>query len=209
VAKKRNSAKKPADTQKQAEKRARREERRAAEAKAKQTATRNRRVKAALATVIGVAVVGALGFVVFRKVVPPELPGVAKPASEGRPHLESGQTIAYATATPTSGSHSPGSARCGIYNQQLPLEAAVHALEHGTVVIWYQPELSDDVAPALREIVNRHDDHVILSPNGQLTDPIVVTAWNRLKAYQDVDPEIEDFITTYRLRAPEDVACDY
>lgn len=47
---------------------------------------------------------------------------------------------------------------------------------------------------SLREIVSRFDNGVILSPNPQLRQPIVATAWNRLKAYKSVDPEIEDFI---------------
>ena len=85
--------------------------------------------------------------------------------------------------------------------------SAVHALEHGSVVIWYQPDL-DDVGE-LRIIVNRFDDRVILSPNGQLDQPIVASAWNRLKAYQTIDPEIEDFIETYRGRGPENVRCPY
>ena len=76
-------------------------------------------------------------------------------------------------------------------------------------MIWYQPGLTGDEVSGLREIVNRFDDRVILSPNGQLTQPIVATAWNRLKAYKSVDPEIEDFIKTYRNRGPESVRCPY
>ena len=209
MAKKRRPAKKPVDEQKQAEKRARREERKVAEAKAKQRAARRRRLKFALAALVGVVVVAAIGFVIFRELVPQELPGVTKTANEGRSHVPSGQSVAYATPTPTSGTHSSSSARCGIFNQQVPPELAVHALEHGTVVVWYQPGLTEDVAPGLREIVDRFNDRVILSPNAQLTQPIVATAWNRLKAYDSVEPEIEDFIKTYRARGPERVRCSY
>ena len=209
MGKKRPPTKKSVDQQKQAEKRARREERKAAEAQAKQSDARRRRLKTALAALVGVVVVGAIGIAIFSRLVPVELPGVTKPANDGRTHLASGQTVTYATPTPTSGDHSPGSARCGIFTQQVPLESAVHALEHGTVVIWHQPELTEDVDSSLREIVSRFDDRVILSPNAQLTQPIVATAWNRLKAYESVDPEIEDFIETYRARGPESVPCPY
>ncbi len=157
----------------------------------------------------GVVLVGAAGFVIFQKAVPPELPGVAQPTNDGRTHLAAGQAAVYASATPTSGSHSPNSARCGVLDTQVPAEFAVHSLEHGTVVIWYRPDLDGDTISGLREIVNRFDDRVILSPNAQLDEPIVATAWNRLKAYDSVDPEIADFIETYRNRGPESLRCAY
>jgi len=209
VAKKRRPAKKPVDAQKQAEKRARREERKRAEAKAKQREAQRRRLRTALAAVVGVAVVAAIGFAIFPRLVPPELEGVSQPTDDGRAHVAAGQAASYATPTPTSGSHSPSSAPCGIFNQPVPLEFAVHSLEHGSVVIWYQPGLAEDRVSSLSEIVDRFDDRVTLSPNVELTDPIVATAWNRLKAYESVDPEIEDFIDTYRARGPESVRCPY
>ena len=57
--------------------------------------------------------------------------------------------------------------------------------------------------------MNRFDDRVILSPNDALTDPVVATAWLRLKAYDGADPELEEFISTYRERGPESVPCRY
>lgn len=209
MAKKRRTAKKPVDERKQAEKRARREARKVAEANAMQRAARKRRLRTALAVGLGLVVVGAVGVLLFPRLVPPELPGVIKPSNEGRSHAASGQTVAYATAAPTSGPHNPGAPRCGIYSQQLPPDLAVHALEHGTVVIWYQPGLADDDVARLRETVGRFDEGVILSPNGQLDQPIVATAWNRLKGYNGPDAEIEEFITTYRSRGPERVRCPF
>jgi hypothetical protein len=61
----------------------------------------------------------------------------------------------------------------------------------------------------LSDIVNRFDDRVILSPNAQLTEPVVATAWLRLKAYDDADREIGEFIETYRNRGPENVPCAF
>ena len=197
------------DAVKQAEKRARREERKIAEAAAKRAANRRRRFKQGLGAVVGVALVVAAGFVVFQRVMPPELPGVEKVANSGRSHLSTGQAASYATATPTSGSHNPSSARCGIFGQEVPAEFAVHSLEHGTVVIWYQQEVPDETIAGLRDIVNRYDDRVILSPNSRLDVPVAATAWNRLKAYDGADPEIAAFIETYRNRGPESLTCAY
>jgi hypothetical protein len=58
-------------------------------------------------------------------------------------------------------------------------------------------------------VVNRFDDGVILSPSAELTQPVVATGWNRLKAYDGADPELDQFIETYRNRGPESFRCAY
>ncbi len=209
LAKSKQPAKKPTNAQKQADKSARRDQRKLAEAKAKQLAVRKRKLRTGLIVLIGVVVIGTAGFLIADKATASELPGVIKGSNEGREHVANGTSVRYTTATPTSGTHSEGSPRCGILNQQLPTELAVHALEHGTVVIWYRPDLADDVVSGLRDIVNRFDNRVILSPNDQMVDPVVATAWLRLKAYGGADAELNEFITTYRERGPESVACSY
>ncbi len=90
----------------------------------------------------------------------------------------------------------------------MPTELAVHGLEHGVVVLWYSEE-NDQIAADLRQIVGNFNDHVILSPNSGLDRPVVATAWNRLKSYDGADPEIEEFIETYRNRGPERGSCPY
>jgi hypothetical protein len=209
LAKKKQQAKKPIDEQKQAEKRTRREERKVAEAKAKKLAQRKKRIRTATMVGIAVLVVGVAGFFIADKATAEELPGVSMEFNEGRGHVDSGTAVHYPTATPTSGTHAEGSPRCGILDQQIPNEFAVHSLEHGAVVIWYQPTLDDATVSELRDIVNRFDHHVILSPNAEMSDPVVATAWLRLKAYDGADPEIEEFISVYRERGPERVPCNY
>jgi cell division septal protein FtsQ len=209
LAKKRQAASKPVDKTKQAEKKARREDRKTAEARTKQIANRKRRTRVGLSVLAAVAVVGAIGFVIVDKATLDELPGVSKQVYEGRDHVASGQAVAYASATPTSGTHAASSPRCGIYSQQMPAEFAVHSLEHGAVVIWYQPSLDTEEISGLEAVVNRFDDRVILSPNAELTQPVVATGWNRLKAYNSADPELEQFIATYRNRGPESFSCAY
>ncbi len=131
VAKKRQRSKKPADEVKQAEKRARRDERKAAEAKAKQQAARRRQIKTALMVVAGIAAVAVVGVLLYPRPVPQELPGVIAPRNEGRNHVSTGESVDYATATPTSGPHSAGAPRCGVLGQQLPPELAVHPSSTG------------------------------------------------------------------------------
>jgi len=154
---------------------------------------------------IGIVVVGGLGFVLFNELRPgPELAGVERPSSQGRGHID-GAT--YATPTPTSGAHSSGSPRCGVVPTPLDPSLAVHALEHGVVVLWYDTTRTD-LGAELAALANTWDSHVIVSPSSVLNDPIVATAWNRIKAYPDFDAEIDEFIDTYRERGPERVPCE-
>jgi hypothetical protein len=197
------------DAQKRADKRARRDERKAAEAKARQSADRKRKLRTGIGILVGVGLVLVVGFFIVRKAIPQELAGVEAQPNLGRTHLLNSEQVNYPTATPTSGTHSASSARCGIFNEEIPLEFAVHSLEHGTVVIWYRADLDAEEVSRLAGIVNQFDDRVIMSPNARLTDPVVATAWTRLKAYDGADPEIAEFIQTYRERGPENFACAY
>lgn len=209
MSKKKASQKKPVDKQKQAEKRARREQRKLVDAEAKRVAMRKKRIRKGAWILAGVSILGVIGFLIFDKANLDELPGVSKEAYDGRTHVTQGNAVFYQTATPTSGTHSASSPRCGILGQEIPPEFAVHALEHGAVVIWYQPSLAAEELSALSAIVRGFDDRVILSPNALLTDPVVATSWTRLKVYAGADAELEQFIETYRGRGPENFACAY
>lgn len=134
----------------------------------------------------------------------PELAGVMTPRNRGGGHVAS---ATYDSPTPASGAHDARAPSCGTYSEPLEPALAVHALEHGSVILWYdaaQPELVDELATMTEE----WDSHVIISANADLDTPIVAAAWNRLKSYRAGDPEINDFVRTYRRRGPESVACD-
>lgn len=57
----------------------------------------------------------------------------------GRNHVAEGTTIQYAECPPTSGLHYGNPARHGYYapNQNLPVGAWIHSLEHGMIVVLY------------------------------------------------------------------------
>jgi len=166
---------------------------------------RNSRVWNLALGATAVLLIGGVGYLIWDEVRPgPELIGVERPNNDGRGH-RSGAT--YVSATPTSGAHSSRAPACGVYQTSVEPSLAVHALEHGVVVIWYdpaRPELGGDLAV----IANEWDSHVIVSPRAGLDSAIVATAWNRLKSYDTADPEIDEFIDTYRRRGPENVPCN-
>ena len=201
-----SSSKKPlnaADQVKAEEKRARRMARQLEELKSKQQARRKRRVRNLGYGMLGTLAVSGLLFVVVTPDA--ELAGVERPRNEGRNHVAA---ASYATETPTSGEHSASSVGCGVYSQTLPLDAAVHSMEHGAVIVWYMPDLADTERQSLEEMVNRWDSHVIVSPNPGLTDPVVATAWNRLMRFENVGDDLAQFIDIYRERGPEKIRCD-
>ncbi len=149
----------------------------------------------------GVVAVGLTLFFLFRP--GPEVAGVERPPNDGRTHV-TGAT--FADAAPTSGPHAAGAPACGVYPSPLEPELAVHALEHGVVVLWYQadqPTLSADLVSA----TSQWDSHVIISPSATIASPIVATSWNRRMSFDTAGAGVEEFVDTYRERGPERVSC--
>lgn len=170
--------------------------------RAKARRARMRRIRNVTLTVVAVLAVGAGLFLGFRP--DPELAGVERPASEGGGHVVK---ASYDSAVPTSGPHDARAPVCGVYRGGLEPELAVHALEHGAVVLWYdsgRPQLAEDLSAATSEF----ESHVIIAANDALDVPIVATAWNRRSSYEPTNPEITEFVRTYRERGPERLACD-
>lgn len=161
-----------------------------------------RRIRSGLIGVLAtVAVVLGLWWA-FRP--PPELEGVERPPNLGRGHVSN---ATYSDEAPTSGAHSSRSPVCGTYPSPLSLDLAVHALEHGTVVLWYRADRLD-LGADLVSATSAWDSHVIISPSASLDSPIVATAWNRRKVFDQAGEDLTDFVDTYRRRGPESLPCE-
>jgi len=105
--------------------------------------------------------------------------------------------ISYPQVPPVGGPHNPVWLNCGIYDQPVPNENAVHSLEHGAVWITYQPNLSAADVAQLRSLVRGHA-YVILSPYPGLPARVVASAWGaQLRATSADDPRLTQFIKTY------------
>lgn len=134
----------------------------------------------------------------------PELVGVERPQNDGRGHVAN---ASFGDSTPTSGAHSASAPACGTYPSPLSLDLAVHALEHGTVVLWFD-QASPNLASELEDVMAEWDSHVIVSPSADLEAPVVATAWNRRLEFSEAGQGVADFVDTYRKRGPESVRCD-
>jgi hypothetical protein len=133
----------------------------------------------------------------------------------GRTHIAEGtQGSGYTSVPATSGAHwssadSPGP--WGVYTDPQPQERLVHNLEHGGVVIWYQPALLDaeDLATLttfVRQQVTTEQYKVILAPwsGANFGHAIAVTAWDWLLYLDTADlDQVRAFIGDHYGDAPE------
>ena len=84
------------------------------------------------------------------------------------------EDVAYPQDPPAGGAHAPIWLECGVYDEPVREENAVHDLEHGSVWITHDPELGADDIEALAAQL---PDNGIMSPREDLPSPVVVTVW--------------------------------
>lgn len=163
---------------------------------------RDKNLKIIIPLVLVVAVIG--GFLLWRS-VQPEVEGTTViPSAPGNQH-DAELTFAGGGLPPMGGAHNPTWLNCGIYDDEVPAQNAIHSLEHGAIWVTYDPAQVDDNQVAnLRDLV-RGNNQTILSPYPNQDAPIVLTAWDRqLVLDNDGDARFEEFMNRYRgKRGPE------
>lgn len=122
-----------------------------------------------------------------------------------RDHVDG--AVSYPQNPPVGGAHHSIWQNCGIYDQPVPLETAVHSLEHGAVWIAYRPNLNDKDVRTLRNLVKGRS-YTLLAPYqyGSLERPVVAVAWGlRLQLDRADDPRLAQFVNAYANgpQAPE------
>ena len=128
---------------------------------------------------------------------------------DGQDHVAVGTEVEYSSIPPASGTHWGQWAEWGDQGEStVPDEMLVHNLEHGGVVIAYNPKLvSDaerqqlsDLIPELSAINKR----VILVQRSDIEQPVALTAWTYRLFLDTVDPEsIRGFYDAHIARGPE------
>ena len=124
-------------------------------------------------------------------------------------HVRSDTEVDYDPTPPVGGPHYGSVVNPGVYEEPQPLGALVHNLEHGAVVVYYDPaEASDPAMESLRRFAAQHTDpwaHVIVVPT-PVDDPApyVLTAWGALLRMERYDPRVvRAFLAEYLGRGPE------
>lgn len=131
----------------------------------------------------------------------------------GQDHLPVGLTYPYNTTPPYAGPHWEVPSQCAIYEDDQPFEPLVHSMEHGVVILYFQPDLfrTEDVAAARRlgsEIL-RDGKRFIMTPSREIADPVVLAAWGHLLAMETFEEDtIRGFVDAFDGRGPEDLPAD-
>ena len=169
----------------------------------------------------GVLVVGVLivGLVLIFGGSESQTVGEQQP-NDGSEHFPQDGTILpdserpYSSTPGTSGIHWPTPNNWGVYASPQPEEQLIHNLEHGGIVIWYEPDQLDaEAVDQLARYVDRQTSagisgryKFILSPwdGPDFGHPIAVTAWRNLLYLDEVDTDaIDEFQRAHYGRAPE------
>lgn len=135
------------------------------------------------------------------------IPGLETFADEGNQHVDPKTAITYKTNPPTSGPHWPVATRPGFYTEAQPDGALVHSLEHGIIVIYYDPEDTPaDVVETLKQYASQYPgewDGVVVTPRQQ-KEAVILTAWRHMLRQETFNKQVaEKFIDAFRGRGPE------
>jgi hypothetical protein len=124
-------------------------------------------------------------------------------------HAQIGSEVEYPSLPPTSGRHWPQIAGWGnAQDQAVPDEILVHNLEHGAVIISYDPAriTADDqqTLEALLQELYFVDHHLIMAQRADIDQPIALTSWNYRLLLDEADPAaIRGFYHAHIARGPE------
>ena len=139
---------------------------------------------------------------------------------EGANHVDG--DVEYETSPPTSGDHYETPADAGFYPDAVPEETLVHNLEHGQIVIWYDPEASTQTKNDLQEFAESANDPDAV--RGNSPPPIVaapyedvpsgksyaLTAWTHSQACSAYSLEaINDFRAQFQGDSPEPITAPF
>jgi len=142
---------------------------------------------------------------------------VAEESSRGRDHVSPSQLDYDPSNPPTSGPHDGGGVQeAGFYTaEDLPSSPqvlfgdVVHSLEHGAVVVYYDPEaVTPEARESLQAFADRHTDPfasvVVLPHPGEPTAAYELTAWKHRLYLEGYDARVvRAFVAEYLGRGPE------
>jgi len=121
----------------------------------------------------------------------------------------------YPSTPPASGPHDPGPLGAGVYPSPPPVYSTIHSLEHGAVVVWYDPSASGQELDRIKSFFDdaANSDHVIVAPYnypdqgaaGKLPagKQMVMVAWHHIESCDR--PSLAaafDFVAHYRFPPP-------
>jgi hypothetical protein len=124
---------------------------------------------------------------------------------QGRNHVTG--SPAYRVDPPAGGNHLVEAAAPTVYTDNVPPDGQlVHAMEHGDIVLWHKPDVSEDVLSQLRALSDRYESDVLVVPRASLRTAVAATAWHRRLLCPSFERgPIDLFIRSFRDNGPEKV----
>ncbi len=168
-------------------------------------------MKKLILPLILIAIVIGIPFLTMQESkLPPEVleanAEVKVPIMENSGHQSDVSGIQYNSNPPTSGPHfADWHTEWTFYEEEQPMGGLIHNMEHGGIVLFYDPSISDEQKQLLSDYV---DDtfKIIASPYERLEAPIVLAAWGVYEEFDAFDSDrFERFYRFNLNNAPENV----
>jgi uncharacterized protein DUF3105 len=129
------------------------------------------------------------------------------PKAKALPHRHVPGPVQYSVTPPVGGDHNPVWMNCGVYTRPVPVERAVHNLEHGAVWITYRPSLPKSEVNQLTDFFKRQKTvgrtgsrYVDVTPYPGLPAPVVASSWGfQLRLNSPSDPRLQRFVNLLRV----------
>jgi hypothetical protein len=101
--------------------------------------------------------------------------------SEGNQHVDVGTPVQYEANPPTTGNHWPPEAiaDAGFSEEPIEPESLVHNQEHGQIVIWYNPDASEEILGQIEDMTEQNAVN-LAAPWDDIEEPYnyVLSAWD-------------------------------
>lgn len=124
-------------------------------------------------------------------------------------HVPDGTKITYNSNPPTSGMHYARPQDAGMYATPPQDGHLVHSMEHGGIILWYNPQkLSNEQISQLKNVftsMTLQEQKIIMTPRTNMDTPIAITSWGRILKLDTVDEKmIKNFFITNYDQGPEE-----
>lgn len=115
----------------------------------------------------------------------------------GLAHTHVPGVVTYPQTPPVGGPHSQVWLKCGVYDEAVPNENAVHSMEHGAVWLTYRPDLSTAEVDTLHRLQALKPAFVLISPYPGVEN-VVASAWGlQLRVDSVKDKRLAEFVKRY------------
>lgn len=139
--------------------------------------------------------------------------------ADSRVHRDACSTIDYPFIPPASGDHYGIWASYQTYAAPVPWGFLVHSMEHGAVVLVYDPAspIAADVQAAFAAVIAAHGvdpvcrdqswpSRFVVAPAHDLATPLAALAWEHTYEADCIDmPSLAAFVEAHYAHAPEDL----